>query len=64
MNVMEKPVHRKGRVFKGPDTQGYVLMHDVFFKEAIQPSHLEAFGGAPEPKDREIIPEWLAKELI
>ena len=64
MSGMEKPVHRRGRIFKGPDTQGYVLTRDVFFNEVIQPNHLEAFGGAPEPKDREILPEWLAKEII
>ena len=40
------------------------MMRDVFFNEVIRPNHLEAFGGAPEPKDGGIIPEWLAKELI
>jgi len=54
------PLFKKGHEFHGPDGQGYRLTRDVESGEIILSSDLEPFGGAPEPKPGDPIPEWLA----
>lgn len=53
----------KGRVFIGPDGQGYELTRDIMPGEAMYVSDFKEFGGAPEPAPNMVLPEWMTPYL-
>lgn len=55
---------KKDHIFHGPDGQGYRVTRDCVAGEFIKPDMFEPFGGAPEPKGGEVMPEWLHAQIF
>lgn len=54
---------QKGKIFDGPNGQGYVVTRDLEAYDRISISDLSPFGGAPDPKEDETLPDWLCEQI-
>ena len=54
---------KDGEVIHGPNGQGYVVQNAPRIAEPIRAEHFRPFGGAPEPKPNQPMPDFLIAAL-
>ena len=60
---MDKPFLHKGHRFDGPGGQAYELARDVYEGDFHVASDFVAIGGAPEPVEGMLMPDWLSIQI-
>ena len=54
---------KAGRVFEGPNGQGYRLVKDIHLPHPMTVAHLEPIGETPAIVEGELLPKWLVDAL-
>lgn len=53
----------KGQKICGPDGQGYEIAKDVHPGDPVMADQFKPFGGAPEPRAGDALPDWCAAAI-